>query len=103
MISTARLARTRPMPPGSGRHDDSSSRGFGHSTARATKETASTIDAPHQKITSGTGRSVRTEMPCAIRNTRTSVGLDGERAHQRLAAGVLRHVALDLEDALDVS
>src|SRR5919202_749085 len=55
-----------------------------------------------QKMTSGTGRSVRTEMPCAIRNTRSSVGLDRQLAHERVAAGLLRDVTLYLEDALDV-
>ena len=62
-ISTGRLAIARPMPPGRGRQPGSSSRGFGHSVASATNETARTTDAAHQKITSGTGRSVRTEMP----------------------------------------
>src|SRR5215208_3964787 len=101
-ISTGRLASTRPKPPRAGRQPGSCSRGFGHSVASPTNDTARTIAAAHQKMTSGTGRSVRTEMPWAIRNTLGSAWLDRQPAHQRLAPGVLGHVALDLEDALDV-
>src|SRR5215208_5176093 len=101
-ISTGRLASTRPKPPRAGRQPGFCSRGFGHSVARPTNETASTIAAAHQKITSGTGRSVRTEMPWAMRNTLRSAWLDRQLAHEGLAPGVLGHVALDLEDALDV-
>ncbi len=69
-ISTGRLPSARPTPPGSGRQPAFSSRGCGHRTASATKEMTSTIAAAHQNSHSGIGRSVRTEMPCAIRNTR---------------------------------
>ena len=69
-ISTGRLASARPAPPGSGRQRRSSSRGSGQSEASATNEAKRTTAAAHQNSHSGTGRSVRTEMPCAIRNTR---------------------------------
>ena len=46
------------------------------------------------------GRSDRTEIPCPIRNTDASPGFDYEGGDQRVAAGVLGHVALDLELAL---
>src|SRR6185503_5029476 len=101
-ISTGRLAIALPMPRGSGLQEGFWSRGSGHSVARPTNETTSTIAAAHQNSHSGTGRSVRTEMPWAISNTRRSAGLDGQLAEQRVPALVLGLVALDLEDALDV-
>src|SRR4051812_20267064 len=101
-ISTGRLASARPMPPGSGLHSGVCSRGCGHSTASATNDRASTAAAAHQKTTSGTGRSVRTEMPWAISSTRVSAGLDCQLGEEGLPALVLGLVALDLEDALDV-
>src|SRR5215211_837189 len=101
-IWTGRLASVRPMPPGSGLEVGFWRRGSGQRLASPTNETTSTIAAAHQNSHSGTGRSVRTEMPWAISNTRRSAGLDGQLAEQRVPALVLGLVALDLEDALDV-
>ena len=101
-ISTGRLASTRPMPPGSGRQLGFWRRGSGHRTASATNETTSTIAAAQPNSHSGMGRSDRTEIPCPIRNTGASPGFDYERSDERVAAGVLGHVALDLELALEV-
>ena len=101
MISTGRLASTRPIPPGSGRQVGFCRRGSGHSTASATNETTRTIAAAHPNSHSGMGRSDRTEIPWPIRNTGASLRFDYERPDQRVAAGVLGHVALDLELALE--
>src|SRR3954468_16263646 len=52
--------------PGSGLNGTpSSSRGFGHSTASATKETISTTAAAHANSHSGIGRLLRWTSPCA--------------------------------------
>src|SRR3954453_13332221 len=101
-ISTGRLAGPRPNAPRGPPHPGSCSRGVGHSVASPTNETARTIAAAHQKITSGTGRSVRTEMPWAMKNTLRSVRLDRQLGHLRLAGCVLGPVALDVEDALGI-
>src|SRR5918995_1826902 len=101
-ISTGRLPSTRPMPPGSGRQPGFWRRGSGHRTASATNETTSTIAAAQPNSHSGMGRSDRTEIPCPIRNTGGSPGFDYEGSDQRIAAGVLGHVTLDLELALEV-
>src|SRR5262245_58183436 len=101
-ISTGRLPSARPIPPGSGLQVGLWRRGSGHRLASPTKETTSTIAAAHQNSHSGTGRSVRTEMPWAISNTCGSAGLDGQLAEQRVRALVLGLVTLDLEDTLDV-
>src|SRR5215204_6680750 len=101
-ISTGRLASTRPIPPGSGRQVGFWRRGSGQSTASATNETTSTIAAAHPNSHSGIGRSERTEIPCPIRNTERSPGFDYEGGDQRVTTGVLCHVALDLELALEV-
>src|SRR5215218_10254273 len=101
-ISTGRLASARPIPPGSGRQVGFWRRGAGHRTASATNETTSTIAAAHPNSHSGIGRSERTEIPCPIRNTEKSLRFDYERPQQRVAAGVLGHVALDVELALEV-
>src|ERR687897_2675439 len=101
-ISTGRLANARPIPPGSGRQVGFWRRGSGHRTASATNETTSTIAAAQPNSHSGMGRSDRTEIPCPIRNTGGSPGFDYEGSDQRIAAGVLGHVALDLELALEI-
>src|SRR5919107_2283783 len=101
-ISMGRLARTRPIPPGSGRQVGFWRRGSGHRTASATNETTSTIAAAQPNSHSGIGRSDRTDIPCPIRNTRASARFDYECPHERVAARVLRHVTLELELAFQV-
>src|SRR5215213_7989498 len=101
-ISTGRLASARPIPSGSGRQPGFWRRGSGHRTARATNETTRTIAAAQPNSHSGMGRSDRTEIPCPIRNTGASPGFDYEARDQRLAAGVLRVVALHLEFAFEI-
>src|SRR5215208_4848310 len=101
-ISTGRLASARPIPSGSGRQPGFWRRGSGHRTARATNETTRTIAAAQPNSHSVMGRSDRTEIPCPIRNTGASPGFDYEARDQRLAAGVLRVVALHLEFAFEI-
>ncbi len=63
--STARLPRTRPIPPGSGRQPGCCSRGVGHSTARPANDATSTIAAAQPNSHSGIGSVVRWTSPCA--------------------------------------
>src|SRR5215208_6845578 len=100
-ISTGRLASTRPIPPGSGRQVGFWRRGSGHRTASATNETTSTMAAAQPNNHSGIGRSDRTEIPCPIRNKWASRRFDYEGSDHGSPAGVLGHVALDLELAFD--
>src|SRR5215212_2450592 len=101
-ISTGRLASKRPIPAGSARQVGFWRRGSGQRTASATNETTSTMAAAQPNSHSGIGRSDRTDIPCPIRNTGASPGFDYERREERVAAGVLGLVALDLELALEI-
>src|SRR5688500_441791 len=90
------------MPPGKGRQLSRWSFGSGHRTASATNETTSTIAAATPTNHPGVGRSERATSPCASWITPASRRLNDDLRHERVSAGVLRHVALQLEHALEI-